>query len=77
MDAVIPVYQRIEQDFPNGDHGIQRPVCAPTRHRVDDGRNRDIAGNKGHRLFQHLGKRPLDPRVIGKSLAEFADFAKL
>jgi hypothetical protein len=69
VDAVIPVNQRVEDDFPDGRGGVFGFVDSPARQRIDDGTDCVVPPDKPQGLLQHLGDGALDALVVDELFA--------
>ena len=72
MNAVIPVNQRIEKRFSDGDHRVIRPIFPLPGLRIDDGLRAGVFLDKAHCLTQHLWNGALNPLVVEESRSVWA-----
>ena len=69
MQAVIPMYQRIQHGFPNSNHRILREIHPFAGFTVNSGGCPHIRANKRKRALQHIGQCSFYTPGIQKTIA--------
>ena len=66
IDAVVPVYQRIQNSFPNSPDWVFCPLLSRTGSLIRESFDTHVAHNKGHGPLEHLRQGAFDAAAIEK-----------
>ena len=66
IDAVVPVYQRIQNSFPNSPDWVFCPLLSRTGSLIRESFDTHVAHNKGHAPLEHLRQGAFDAAAIEK-----------